>query len=432
MEDIRVIAQRTKDALERLGAQKAQYKVTMTETHEFNVDGGEFSLFRTLFDNSLSVTAYKDKKKGSAITNKLDKEAIEETIGVCLKTAESGIADEAYDFAPGQEPECFREGCYEPDVDRLFERTKEFMEEIRIRHPKIIVEQLIVSHEKSHTLYQNTKGAEFEVFAGAYNLSIMFSAHEGEQTTSFFGCDAKTDKLDIPFIELGSVERELSDAEAQLATVPFSGKWEGVAVLTPGALASLLFSALYNFASDSVILDKTSIWLDKLNQKVADEKLTVSIAPGDSRICCGERFTNDGFKSENYDIIKDGVLLSYMLSLYVANKSGYERAKNSSYSFVVEGGDASYDDIIRQIKKGIVVGRFSGGNPGTNGDFSGSAKNSFLIEDGKIKGAVSEVMISGNLSEMLQNIVAVSSETVEDGGMVLPYIAVDKIVISGK
>ncbi len=432
MEDIRVIAQRTKDALERLGAQKAQYKVTMTETHEFNVDGGEFSLFRTLYDNSLSVTAYKDNKKGSAVTNKLDKEAIDETIGVCLKTAESGIADEAYDFAPGQEPECFREGCYEPDVDGLFERTKELMEEIRIRHPKIIVEQLIVSHEKSHTLYQNTKGTEFEVFAGAYNLSIMFSAHEGEQTTSFFGCDAKTNKLDIPFIELGSVERELSDAEAQLATVPFSGKWEGVAVLTPGALASLLSSALYNFASDSVILDKTSIWLDKLNQKVADEKLTVSIAPGDSRICCGERFTNDGFKSENYDIIKDGVLLSYMLSLYVANKSGYERAKNSSYSFVVKGGDASYDDIIRQIKKGIVVGRFSGGNPGTNGDFSGSAKNSFLIEDGKTKGAVSEVMISGNLSEMLQNIVAVSSETVEDGGMVLPYIAVDKIVISGK
>lgn len=432
MEDIRVIAQRTKDALERAGAQKAQYKVTMTETQEFNVNGGELSLFRTLFDNSLSVTAYKDNKKGTAVTNKLDEAAIGETVEGCLKTAESGIADEAYDFASRQEPECFREGCYEPDVDRLFERTKELMEDIRIRHPKIIVEQFIVSHDKTHTLYQNTKGTEFEIFSGTYSFGIMFSAHEGEKTTSFFGCDVKTDNLDSPFIELGNVERELRDAEAHLATVPFDGKWEGVAVLTPGALASLLSSALYNFASDSVILEKTSIWLDKLNQKVADEKLTLTVAPGDSRICCGERFTNDGFKSEDYDIIKDGVLMSYMLSLYVANKSGYERAKNSSYSLVVKGGDTSYEDIIKNIKKGIVVGRFSGGNPGTNGDFSGSAKNSFLIEDGKVKGAVSEVMINGNLAEMLQNIVAISKETVEDGDMVLPYIAVDKIVVSGK
>jgi len=88
--------------------------------------------------------------------------------------------------------------------------------------------------------------------------------------------------------------------------------------------------------------------------------------------------------------------------------------------------------MIKNIKKGIIVGRFSGGNPGPNGDFSGIAKNSFLIEDGEIKGAVSETMINGNLAEMLQNVVAVSKETIADGNCVLPYVAVDKIVISGK
>lgn len=94
--------------------------------------------------------------------------------------------------------------------------------------------------------------------------------------------------------------------------------------------------------------------------------------------------------------------------------------------------DTPYADMIKNIKKGIIVGRFSGGNPGPNGDFSGIAKNSFLIEDGEIKGAVSETMINGNLAEMLQNVVAVSKETIADGNCVLPYVAVDKIVISGK
>ena len=147
---------------------------------------------------------------------------------------------------------------------------------------------------------------------------------------------------------------------------------------------------------------------------------------------CGERYTGDGFLSENYDVIKDGVLQSFMLNLYTSNKTGYERAKTSAADLVIEGGDTPYHEIIKGIKKGIIVGRFSGGQPSNNGDFSGVAKNSFLVENGEITGAVSETMINGNLAEMLNNLIAISSETVKDGASVLPYMAFDKIVISGK
>ena len=60
------------------------------------------------------------------------------------------------------------------------------------------------------------------------------------------------------------------------------------------------------------------------------------------------------------------------------------------------------------------------------------AKNSFLVEDGQIKGAISETMINGNLAELLNHLVAISKETVADGNMVLPYVAFDGVVISGK
>lgn len=45
---------------------------------------------------------------------------------------------------------------------------------------------------------------------------------------------------------------------------------------------------------------------------------------------------------------------------------------------------------------------------------------------------MTETMINGNLADMLKNIVSISKETVEDGTSVLPYIAVDGIVIAGK
>ncbi len=432
MEDIKRIAEKTKKTLQGAGAQKAQFTVTEKEKHEFNVDGGEFSLFRTLFDRSLSITAYKDNKKGSAFINQFDDSSINSAVMDCIKSAESGIPDEAYDIAPRQEAETFRDGAYEPDMDLFFQRTRELMKDITERHPKIIMEQMIVSHDKVHSVYQNTNGTEFESFTGAYSVSLMFSAHEGETTTSFFGSGVYTDSLDRPFIELGSLEKDLSDTEAQLTTIPMEGKFEGVIVLTPGSLGGFLGSAVSNFVSDGVILEKTSIWLDKLEKQVADSRITISLCPGDSRIVCGEKYTYDGFRSQDYDLIKDGVLKSFMLSLYVSNKSGFAPAKTSSFSVIIEGGDTSYEDMIKNIKKGLIVGRFSGGQPGVNGDFSGVAKNSFLIEDGKVKGAVSETMINGNLAELLNNLVAISRETTADGTTVLPYMAFDKVVISGK
>lgn len=432
MQDIKKVADKTTELLLHAGAQKAQYTVTEKEKHEFNVDGGEFSLFRTLFDRSLSITAYKDQKKGSAFINQFDDEAIEGAVRDCIKSAESGVADEAFDIAPGQENQVFQDGAYEPDIALFFDRTRELMRDIKEKHPKILMEQMIVSHDKIHTLYRNTNGTEFEVFEGAYSISLMFSAHEGETTTSFFGSGIYTDKLDRPFIELGSLEKDLADTEAQLTTIPVEGKFEGVIILTPGSLGGFLGSAISNFASDSVILEKTSIWLEKLEKQVADSRITISLRPGDSRIVCGEKYTHDGFLSEDFDLIKDGILKSFLLSLYVSNKSGFAPAKNTSFSLVIEGGDCSYADMIKNVRKGLIIGRFSGGQPGTNGDFSGVAKNSFLIEDGEIKGAVSETMINGNLAQLLNNLVAISRETVADGTSVLPYMAFDKIVISGK
>lgn len=98
----------------------------------------------------------------------------------------------------------------------------------------------------------------------------------------------------------------------------------------------------------------------------------------------------------------------------------------------MDGGDRSVNDIIGSIDRGIIVGGFSGGQPGINGDFSGVAKNSFLIENGRITRPVTEVMINGNIADMFMNIEGISEETVCDGYDVLPYMAFNGIIVSGK
>ena len=117
----------TKDIIERLkarGADLAWCSAAVKETREFNVDGGEFSLLRTLFDNSLTVTAVKDGKKGSVGLNSFEDEAVSRAIDDCLAAAEASHADDGWGLCPDANRESFTEGEPVPDLDRLFDRSR--------------------------------------------------------------------------------------------------------------------------------------------------------------------------------------------------------------------------------------------------------------------------------------------------------------------
>ena len=75
------------ERLKALGADMAYCTASGGETREFNVDGGEFSLFRTLFDNSLTITAFIGGKKGSVSLNSFDEDKVEEACKNCIAAA---------------------------------------------------------------------------------------------------------------------------------------------------------------------------------------------------------------------------------------------------------------------------------------------------------------------------------------------------------
>lgn len=433
MKDLKLIAASALDALTAAGADQAAVTARYTETREFNVDGGEFSLFRTLFDNSLSLTAFKAGKKGSLAVNHFDEESIAAAAADCLAAAEAGESDPDWELAPCQGRHEFADGRPEPEMDKLFDRCIELMEDIGRCHPSILMEQMIVRHEKINEVYANTLGSVFSEKSGFYNLNMMFSAHEGDKGSSFFGCDFTTAELDKPFIEMGSIRRDLGDVEKQIHTRPVEGKFEGTVLLTPGCLKELLYYALAAFADGSVIYDGTSLWKDKLGKAVADERLTVSLAPNSDLAVTGAHWTGDGCLSEDFNIIEKGVLNSFLLNKYFANKTGFRPSPNTSIrNMIVAPGDKPLEEIVAGIGRGLVVSRVSGGNPGASGDFSMVAKNSFLIENGKIGDAVSEVMVNGNLAELLNNIRHISCETERDGYGSLPWIAFDGVTVAGK
>jgi PmbA protein len=290
---------------------------------------------------------------------------------------------------------------------------------------------MVAEFNSGDTIYANTNGVCFTEKAEYYHFNTMFSAKDGEKSTSFNGYSAYLNSLDKPFMEAGLQHQLFDEAVRSLDPRMVDGKFTGKVIVTPACDDMIWGTIIDCFLSDFVMVQGTSRWKDALDTVVADSKLTMRLAPLTSSI--GERFTNDGFASQDMDIIKDGVLKNFALSLYGANKTGKPRATTTAtYALDVAAGSTKLEDMIKGVDKGILLNRFSGGSPGASGDISGVAKNSFLIENGKITDAIQETMVSFNILDVLKNITAISSERCTEGITTLPWCCFDGITISGK
>ena len=431
MEKLKKAAEYILSSLKKEGADHAQVSVSEGRVEEFNVDAGEFSLIRSVFNSGASMKVIKDRRKGTAAVNQLDKEAIDNAVSECMAAADTGVEDDALSIAEKEENCDFVSGALSPDKQAFFRSLMKFTADVKEQFPEIMLEQVIASYSYGKHAFANTNGVLFTEEDGSYSVSIMYSAHREDSVTSF-NCVA-VDFLDPnqDILEAADVKTMFIRAVKELDSQPFSGKFTGTAVFSPACLCEFVSNIAESFAGDLSLIEGTSPWKDSLGKKVAHEDFTLSVIPEFDEIVCGEKITSDGYKSKNFDIIKDGILQSYCLSEYAARKTGLTRAPSTSGCIKVEEGERSLDEIIADISDGILVCRFSGGEPAGNGDFSGVAKNSFLISDGKIAGALTETMISGNMAQMLKSLKGISRESVNYGACIMPYAAFDGITVSG-
>lgn len=430
MEKLEIASQEIERKLNNKGVEKFAYTVTEGKKEEFTAKNSKFTLLRTTFSSSFSLSVFIGGRKGTGSCSDLSGEAVEKTVDDAIASALSSEPDEAHDIAPG-------EGRM--DIDRLdddnlqlfFTRLTELLEYIKVTYQNLIVMDTVGEHTHFETIYHNSNGTDYHSTGGFYEFYLGYSAHEGDVTSGMNYSSCLTKTLERPFIELGSIRSELESKSKSLNTVSFGEKFTGTVIFTPGCLGQFLSYILSNI-SDTMIQNGVSIWKDKLNEKVADERISIRLESSNKDIVCRELITDDGYRTEDVTVLEKGILKSFLLSLYAANKTGNSVTKNSSRDIVMDGGDETLESLIKKTERGLIIGGFSGGHPSVSGDFSGVAKSSFYIENGEIKGAVNETMVNGNLLSMLNSIRGITKERVSDGSSILPYLAVDGIVISGR
>ena len=419
-------------ALDKLlgsGMDHAEGVINESEKKELNIESGKISLFRTTFSNSLSLEAIKDYKQSSIHINKIDKSSIDSAVESLIESVKSSQADDANAISEKQPTEIFKKGQIYPDLNLMYDRVDDFNNYVKSEYKKIILEAVTLDHNSSKTYISNSNGVDFEVNKGLYGFSAMFTAKDGLNTSSFNYTGVNRLKLDNDFKDQGYMSNLLKQSEEQVKSFPIKDKFVGQVVVTPHCLSEFI-SFIDSSISDSALISGTSIYKNKIGDKIASENFSLSSNPTDERIDSGYFITGDTYKAENVDIIKNGVLNTHLLSLYGAKKIGGKRIANQGGCYIVNPGTESLDNMIKSIDRGILLCRFSGGNPSDSGEFSGVAKNSYYIEKGEIKFPIIETMISGNISQMFMNINNISKENIDFGDSLLPWISFDGVTIS--
>ena len=418
--------------LRERGVDKFQCSLANTKQYEMNLEGTAFSLIRTITDNTLSIIVIKDQRKGSISLNSVDEQSIRSAVDTALELSSTSQPDPDYDISPQQEAQTFQSGPKEPEAERMYELLKEYSTEVPRLFPTIKLMETTFMHTHAVTRFINSNGVDFVTDQGVYELSSIFASKDGEKATSFNYSGFTMQDLERSLLERGSLEVLLRQSEEHLEAKPFVGQFVGDVIFTPDCLHNLLYYYAMTFLGDGAMIGGTSPFKNKLGQKVASEKLTISSQPVADAMASGYFVTSDGFAAENVTFVDEGVLKSFLLSQYGSKKTGLERAKNEGRCWVVEPGEKTFAEMISQVERGLLVARYSGGSPSSNGDFSAVAKNSYYIENGKIMYPVTETMVAGNMADMFAKVKEISSERIDFGEGIIPYLLTTGVTVSGK
>ena len=392
-----------------------------------------------------AVRVIKDGKIGISATT--DENAVDDMIENAIKSAEYGEQIEIEfpkkaDSYPS--PQIFDTKIRDVDIPKLADFGRELIANLE-KYRGECDSEIEVSSGVVKFHLANTSGFDGEYEKSSFALSSELMRVKGNDiymAWDFFLSPNLPGDITEPVSKIvGRIDEIMRYADQ---IVPLSSGQIPVVFSPYGAF--VLFMPLNAGLNGENIYTKTSPIYDKLGEKLFDDKLTVTDdGTLDGRVASAP-FDDEGVPKKKLPLVENGVLKNFLFDLATAKKSGYQTngcAQRSLFSspspgtsnIIVAGGDTPLEDIIADIKEGLVVESVLGLGQGNilSGAFSNPVATGFKIENGKIVGRVKNVAIAGNIYENLKQITAISKEQKwVYGSYLVPYIRLDNVSVVSK
>ena len=388
-------------------------------------------------DGALGISVYLGQQKGNASTSDLSEEAIKNTVEAALAIAKytspddcTGLADKELMAFEAPDLELYHGASV--DVEQATKLALE-AEKSALEYDAKIVNSNGASFN-SHTgvrVYGNTHGMLQSYLSSRYSLSCSVIGGELDQLENDYEYTVSRE-----FDALSSADWVGQNcAKKVIARLnPQKLSTREVPVIFLNDVATGLISHLTGAISGGSLYRKSSFLLDHLGKQVLPDWFQISERPHLLRRLASTPFDSEGVRTQNLEIIQDGVLQTYLLTSYSGRKMGMQSTGHAGgiHNWLVKPNlTGGLTALLRQMSTGLLVTDVMG--QGVNivtGDYSRGAAG-FWVENGEIQYPVAEITIAGQLQDMLKNIIAVSDDIEHRSNIQTGSILLNKMKISG-
>lgn len=418
------------------GCQSSRVTLYNGSSSSFEIRDMKIDRLQQASENSLVIHLFVDGRYGSFSTNRLDKKELEKFIRNGIDSTRYLAEDKArtlpdaslYYKGDGADLQLIDPKFDSIQPDEKVSLAMKTCEEMMGKDDRIISANSSYSDEKDFKYMVASNGFEGEACGSSFSLVASVSIRgEGDARPESYWYDSSLyfDTMIKEGLGTKALERVFRKLGQKKVA---SGKYRMIVNnMNSGRLLSPVIDALYG----SSIQQKNSFLLDKLDQKVLGDKLTLIDEPHLIKASGARYFDGEGVATKRMPVFENGVLKTYYIDTYSANKMEVKPTIASPSILTMQMGDKNTDSLIASVDKGILVTGFNGGNcNSTTGDFSYGVEG-FLIEKGKLTQPISEMNATGNMIALWNNLTEVGNDPRLFSSWRIPSLLFDGVDFSG-
>ncbi|HEY2037491.1 MAG TPA: metalloprotease PmbA [Steroidobacteraceae bacterium] len=421
------------------GASQYEIDASLSQGLGTTVRLGEVDTIEYQRDRGLALTVYFGKRKGSASTADLGRDAVRATVAKACAIARYTAEDP---YAGLVEPEYLAREIPDLDLDHPWGLAAEDAIAIARRcedagravDPRIAnSEGASVSSQRHTGVYGNSLGFLAGFSGTSHSVSCSLIAQEADHMQRDYWFTTARDPADLDDAESVGVtagKRALARIGARKLTT------RKAPVLFSPDMARGLYRHFLGAIRGPSQYRKASFLLNAAGEQVFPAFLQMHERPHIPKGLASAPFDDEGAATRDRELVQNGILQGYILGSYSARRLGLKPTGNAGgvHNLIVDssGESPGYDALLRRMGTGLLVTELMGqGVNGVTGDYSRGASG-FWIEGGAIAYPVHEITIAGNLRDIYRNIVALGGDVDPRGSIRCGSVLIGEMTIAGE
>ena len=426
-------------ALAKKVAEEAEVFTVTSENTPIQFETNRLKHAQTHQSTMVALRVVRRGRMGYATATRLDD--VETLVNMAAETAEFGMKAQFEFPSLSEHPkvEVFDSEVGNVPLDKMVGLGEEMIAALRAHTPELLCDARIGRGTSSVSI-MNTRGGQASYQQTHFSLMVSGTLIRGTDML-FVG---ESESSCHPVLETGAVigmvklqlERAREIAPISTASLPV--------IFTPSGVVSALIEPLMTGFNGKTVLQGASPLGKRLGEAVVDSKISLWDDPTIAYRPTSRPCDEEGVPSQRTPLFEQGCVANFLYDLQTAAQAGRRSTGNagrgrglpspSPSAFIFASGDVSFEQMVSEVKEGLVVEDLMGAGQGNvlGGDFSGNVLLGYKIENGRITGRVKNAMVSGNVYQLLKNVAAVGSDGRWVGGVHTPSLFFPAVSVAAK